>query len=731
MINGLLKFCFCQTTFRWCLGVYLLAGTAVAMVNETSAADIDIIKNRMVEELLSSGVDNHEVENLLNTQRDDGTWPGINYEDVSRTGFEHRIHTGNMVTLSRAYQSKGSKYRNNRKVRQAIQTALAHWVEKDYVCDNWWHNQIGTPTNLVAVMLLAGKDMPKELVEKAQPMIGRAHLEASGARPSGDRIKIAGILAKNLLFRGDNQQFDEVIKVIEGEIKFSSWERGMQHDYSFHHRHDRVNNTLSYGLGYADAFVEWAVYVAGTDYAFSDEKIKQLVDYYLDGISKTMVFGKYPDPGAKNRSVARKGALNPMNAHIPKKLLQATDYRKDELEEIIKIREGELDEVSLSHSTFFWHSEHFTFQRPHYYASVRMYSTRNRNMEEPYNSEGLKNHHRGDGANHVLLTGEEYYDIYPVMDFQKVPGATTLQKETLPNENQIQRPGLTDFAGGVTDGLYGAAAFDFKSPHDPVQARKSWFFFDEEYVCLGAGIQAGTNRPVVTTVNQNLLFGDVIVGNGKKQKASPNGEHELDHVDWVYSDRMAYVFPEPQKVHLFHGPVTGNWTDISKQTSAPKEDVTVDVFKLWVDHGSRPSDESYAYIVLPGVSREQAASYDHASRLQILANTKEVQAVRHKELGIYQLVFYRSAELDLGEGIKVFMDSPGQVILQMDGKTIKKITVADPARNLGRMHFRINVPVNHTEEGFTGAWNPQKGYSEFAVDLPKDVYVGKSVTVDL
>lgn len=86
----------------------------------------------------------------------------------------------------------------------------------------------------------------------------------------------------------------------------------MQYDYSFHHREDRVNNTLSYGIGYADVFTEWAVYVAGTDYAFSREKIQHLVDYYLDGIGKTMVFGKYPDPGAKSRSVARLGALKPM-----------------------------------------------------------------------------------------------------------------------------------------------------------------------------------------------------------------------------------------------------------------------------------------------------------------------------------------------------------------------------------------------------------------------------------
>ena len=133
---------------------------------------------------------------------------------------------------------------------------------------------------MVSLMLIIGDELPADLVEKTQPIIGRAHINASGARPGGDRIKIAGIQAKNMLFLNQDVQFEEVIRVIEGEIKFVPWigmqygytyrltrgglgtpeasGRGMQYDYSFHHRTDGVNNTLSYGLGYASAFVEWA-----------------------------------------------------------------------------------------------------------------------------------------------------------------------------------------------------------------------------------------------------------------------------------------------------------------------------------------------------------------------------------------------------------------------------------------------------------------------------------------
>jgi chondroitin AC lyase len=265
----------------------------------------EIIKQRVTETLMKPAVDDADIEILVNSLKPDGTWPGINYEDVSNEGFQHARHSANMVQLARAYKTKTSKFYKSKKLKITIEMALKNWVDHDYFCQNWWHNQIGTPTNLVTLMLLMGDELPKDLVDKAQPIIGRAHLTASGARPSGDRIKIAGILAKNLLFLGDKKQFDEVIKVIEGEIKFNTGQRGMQQDFSFHHREDRVNNTLSYGLGYADAFAEWAAYVAGTEYAFSKEKISQLTDYYLDGICKQMVYGKYDDTGTKNRDISR------------------------------------------------------------------------------------------------------------------------------------------------------------------------------------------------------------------------------------------------------------------------------------------------------------------------------------------------------------------------------------------------------------------------------------------
>ena len=142
----------------------------IANRGQCATSDIDIIKKRVLQEEMRPAVDDSRIQQLVTTLREDGTWPGINYEDVSREGFEHRIHLANMVAMARAYETKSSKFYHKKSVKNAIELALKNWVDHDYICDNWWHNQIGTPDNMVSLMLIIGDELPKDLVDKAQPL---------------------------------------------------------------------------------------------------------------------------------------------------------------------------------------------------------------------------------------------------------------------------------------------------------------------------------------------------------------------------------------------------------------------------------------------------------------------------------------------------------------------------------------------------------------------------------
>ena len=689
--------------------------------------EIELLRKKVINEILAPSVNETQILNLINTLHVNGTWPDINYEDVSSTGFRHGEHLANLVNMSRAYKKKGSKFRGNKQLKSAIYKALDYWLANDFICENWWWNQIGTPSAMTSVLLIMDTDLTKDQVNKLIPITGRANLNASGARPSGDRIKIAGILAENLLFKRDASEFDRVIKVIESEIKFVTG-RGMQYDLSFHHRGDRVNNTLSYGTSYAASFAEWAAFVSETRYQFSEKSLNMLTDYYLDGICKMQAFGKYPDPGAKNRGITRKGALNPVGINIPENLLKAGTYRASELTQIIKIREG-IEKPKLSYSKFFWDSEYFSFQRQGYFTSVRMFSIRDYNMEVPYNGEGLMNHHLPDGSNFISRTGDEYLNIWPIYDWQKIPGTTVLQIPELSSDSEIQKKGLTDFVGGVTDGLYGAAVFDFKSPHDPVSAKKAWFFFDNEYVCLGTSINAETQYSVVTTLNQCWLRGDVTAMADDKQIIIEPGNHQLDNVNWIFHDGVGYLFPTPVKVNLSNQNQTGSWYKINHQTDSPKDKITKPVFKLWLNEGIYPRDTSYAYIIVPSTTVQKMVSSIDAQKVKILANTSKIQAVKHAGLNICEVIFYTSGEICLSNFLKLAIGSPGIVMVKTDGVNVKSISVSDPSRKLSRMFVTVSQELNKTGKNFTSVWNKEKGVSEITIDLPQTVYSGKSVTI--
>lgn len=714
--------------------LYLVAFfTLMANFAYPQTDDFEIVKNKIVAELLEDETNDQLVDEILLQLNPDGSFAGINYEDLSRTaGFPHRRHTSNLVYLARAYKSKTSKYYKKKSVLQKIELGLQYWVSHDYFGDNWHNNQISTPTNLVNLMLLVGNELPKRLVDGAQPIIGRAHMNASGARPSGDRIVIAGILAKNLLFTGNKNQFEEIIKLIEGEVKFSTGSRGMQHDYSFHHRHDRVNNTTSYGYTkYANAFGDWSYYVAKTKYAFSVEKINHLIDYYLDGIFPQQVYGIYPDISVKNRSITSKTTFEPLPVVEIERLMASTDYRKDELTNIIQLRKGETA-PSKSFAKFFWQTEHFVFQRPGFYTTVRMFSVRNRNMEEPYNGPGKPTHHRADGTNYLQLNGNEYHNIWPVYDWQKISGTTIVQKPVLYPPEEIQKDGFTDFVGAVTDGLYGAVAFDFLSPHDFVKAKKSWFFFDEEYVCLGTQINSSKNLPVATTINQALLKSEVsILKNGIVEKL-PNGNFQLEKVKWVFQDKVGYVFPEESIIQLSNTTQTGRWSDITDQKNISDELISEDVFLLWLNHGKSPQNESYQYIVVPNISEEKLMEKSKTNcNVEILLNTGEVQAVKHTKLGIVQCAFYLASEADLSNDTKISTGSQGMVMIKMPNEIITEITVSDPSRKLKQMVLNITGKFTVSSSNCLTFYNQTKNETMFIFDLPQGVYSGKSVTINI
>ena len=219
--------------------------------------------------------------------------------------------------------------------------------------------------------------------------------------------------------------------------------------------------------------------------------------------------------------------------------------------------------------------------------------------------------------------------------------------------------------------------------------------------------------------------------NGNEKSVQKKGVYQFDDVKWILHDGIGYLFPSPQKVYLSNQSETGSWYKINHQSDSPKEEITKEVFKLWIDHGSQPQDQTYQYIVVPSTTEQEMSSFIGNRKVEILSNTEAFQAVKHIGLNISQVIFYKSGALHLSADFKIGVDSPGLVMVKMEGSNVKEITVADPSRKLGKIHLSVTGRIEKSGEKFKSVWDKTKGISEISIDLPQAEYAGKSVTIEL
>jgi hypothetical protein len=124
-------------------------------------------------------------------------------------------------------------------------------------------------------------------------------------------------------------------------------------------------------------------------------------------------------------------------------------------------------------------------------------------MEMDVNTENLYGYYLPFGLTYIYRRGDEYKDIFPVWDWARLPGVTSPHHAFSSSGRSSQQ---TSFVGGVSDGTYGVSTMDLDVKD--TQAKKSWFWFDREWIALGTGIQSTNEHPIVTGINQTLLKGE-------------------------------------------------------------------------------------------------------------------------------------------------------------------------------------------------------------------------------
>jgi chondroitin AC lyase len=246
-------------------------------------------------------------------------------------------------------------------------------------------------------------------------------------------------------------------------------------------------------------------------------------------------------------------------------------------------------------------------------------------------------------------------------------------------------------------------------------------FFDREYVCLGAGISCTGGSPVATTLNQCYLAGEVTVSGGKGPRKLDAGTHTFRDPAWVHHDGVAYLLPDGGKLVVRADTQKGAWWAINHRY--PKDEVAAGVFSCWLDHGSDPSNATYAYVVAPGMPLGSVPAYAADTAVAICRNRPSLQAVRHKRLGATGIAFYEPGSLAVADGLTVGVDQPCLALLRELGGRIG-ISVSNPENK----KLTVGVRIGRKLQGDGVEVLPGKTASRVTFDLPGGMDAGRSVT---
>ena len=646
-----------------------------------------------MEKIRNTTIKNPSIDKNLALFQENGSFSDIDYDDTQMTNWTPIQHIERLSDFVYAYTNEKNKYYQNEDLYQKIVKGLEYWYDVDSESDNWWHNQISEPQKLGVLLIqmrIGKKQIPQELEAKILKRIQET---------GGDPAKWTGAnrtdIALHWIYRSCLTQNEADLKTaidnVFNPVVYTT-EEGFQHDNSYFQHGEQL-----YIGGYGDEILKGvtqvASYALGTQYQLDKEKVKLLSKFMRETYYRT-VRGQNMSFDVVGRSVSRPGLLNKRNTTTyAQRMIDIDPAHADEYKAIIARlnRKQPADyQVTASHTHYF-RGDYSLHVRPQYNFDVRLASTRTKKCEYG-NKENLKTYFMSDGCTNIVQTGDEYFNIFPVWNWCHIPGTTAPQVEKIPMDPKAWGVlGTSTYAGGVSDSIYGATAYAYMDTNPEINtgAKKSWYFFDNEVVCLGAGIQSTSTYPVHTTVNQCFLKDGILVDKGGKEETLANGSYTLQAPQWVLHDKIGYFFPQKEEVFLTAQTQSGRWYDIN--TSKSKKEEKMDVFTLGINHGVGPKDGSYAYIVVPGkTSAQEMEAYQKENAIEILSNNAKVQAVRNTKLNVWMVTFFEAGTFKHKE-LSVTVDKPCVLMVKDINAKSANLHIADPGQTQSSIQVELKI----------------------------------------
>lgn len=576
-----------------------------------------------------------EVERLLEAYDwDRGCWTDIDYEAQDRGRWPATLHVTRMYSLAKLYVAGNARWKGSDELSRLLHASMGWWFANMPKCPNWWHNDIGVPKKMTAVLLMMRDELSQEEIDGGLKVLKRSKFGRTGQ----NKVWLAGNNLMKGLLTDDEALVAKARDCIAEEIYMTD-EEGIQADWSFH-QHGPQLQFGNYGLAYAEGISFWLRVLKGTAYDFAPEQKRIVCGMLKEGICWSVYRGVM-DPSCCGRQNFIDGgpgkafslAVTALN------MAAAIDSEREFFTRVaMENLQPELYGNTLVGARYYWRSDLGIYRRPGWYASVRMHSERTIGFEFTNRENTLANF-SADGAVLLMQDGDEFSNIFAYWDWRKVPGVTAYddgKRLRCDDAAESKRNFSQHVAGMVSDDVMVAV---MELDRDSLNALKSVFFFDDCIVNLGAGIRTDAKdfRSVTTAVDQVHLDGEVRCGES-----------------WVHHDGRGYVSLDGSSMQVSTGLQRGKWDDIDPAFTDRWDEGYV--FKCWFEHpleGLRNgSSGAYAYAVLPCADAGHTAGFarkvargGRKAPLKVLRNDSGCQAVMRGN--VLCAVFHEPGEYSL------------------------------------------------------------------------------------
>ena len=702
-------------------------------VTYASESDFATIKTRLKDYFLTLDTidDGSKVEtcyvskakDYLDLIQEDGAFGDVDYKATSSaangTAWSPYLALDRLQAITVAYHKEGNALYHDEEVINKLNKAIVYWGKMNPSSSNWWENQIGVQLRFSRIALfmesIVSKDamdiMLNKLLEKTPVKYGTGqnnlwfdqnyvyyaiitengtkHTNSTGFKKLDLKELVDDYLSYCLVVQTDDNTAEAV-----------------QVDNSFY-MHGRQFYSNGYGMSMFRDMSFWIYMLRETSYAFEQDVIDLMADYMIDGTSWTirgdimeLYLGYRPydyDVGYDNYAAEY---IDPL-----KRMIESDPDRADEYQAILDNIQGKNTVNGKNGNYYMWRSGYASHMRDGYGVNIKMDSNQIiggewRGSWSGYDKDGGQLiYWTSSAASTITVDGDEYTNVYPTYDWAHCPGTTTAARIVQDYANAGRFTNGTEHTIGVSNGKYGNTAYDMNKKG--TQVKKGYFFFDDEFVALGSGINSTEGVNIHTTLNQ-CEAEDVNVGG---QSVAEGTKEQIYNTNWLYNGKVGYVFLENTDVVVSNSVQTNNpslW-DEAKKNETPA------TFTAYLDHGLKPSNDSYAYIVVPNTTAGAVSQYAGNTPVTVIANNEKVQAVRHDGLKQTQINFYQAGSLEYKDGYIITVDQPCSIIID-ESEDTRKISVAvnDTAANQ-TVNVNLNYDNQETQTTFVSGALPYAG----------------------